>query len=333
MNAKDKTRAMLLKRPHAALVSTQRALPPPEPGQLLIDISACGVCRTDLHLVDAELPHPKLPIVPGHEVIGRVARIGADHSTFLLGQRVGVPWLGWTCGSCEFCQRGQENLCPSAKFTGYTLDGGYAEQMLVDERYCFPIQGDTTDAQAAPLMCAGLIGYRSYAMTGDAEVLGIYGFGAAAHIISQIAAAQGRTVFAFVRPGDTAAMRFAEDLGVAWAGPSDAAPPRPMDAAMIFAAVGSLVPVALSAVRPGGTVICAGIHMSDIPSFPYSILWGERSLKSVANLTRRDALEFLTLVQHHPVKTTVTEYPLSQAQAALSDLREGRLQGAAVLRP
>lgn len=305
----------------------------PGAGEVAIAVDACGVCRTDLHVVDGELPDPKLPIVPGHEVVGRVVRCGSDATRFAIGTRVGVPWLGWTCGTCRFCRHERENLCERARFTGYTLDGGYADEMLVDERFCFPLVATLDDAHAAPLLCAGLIGYRSLRLAGEAEHLGLYGFGAAAHIVAQVALHQGRRVYAFVRPGDAAARRFAEGLGVQWAGDADASPPVALDAAIIYAPVGPLVPQALRAVAPGGTVVCAGIHMSDIPAFPYALLWRERVVRSVANLTRRDGDEFLALAATMPLATTVVEYPLADAARALDDLRAGRVNGAAVLRP
>jgi propanol-preferring alcohol dehydrogenase len=299
---------------------------------VLIEVSACGVCRTDLHVVDGDLPEPKLPITPGHEVVGRVRARGSSAQRFAIGARVGVPWLGWTCGVCSYCTSGQENLCEHAGFTGYTLDGGYAREMLVDERYCFALDGDGDDAHTAPLLCAGLIGYRSLRLAGDAEKVGLYGFGAAAHIVAQVARHQGRRVYAFVRPGDLAALRFAESLGVHWAGASDDKPPDPLDAAILYAPVGALVPAALEAVRPGGSVVCAGIHMSDIPAFPYRLLWRERCLRSVANLTRQDGEEFFAIARRVPLATTVVEYELGDANRALSDLRAGVISGAAVLR-
>ena len=323
--------AMLLERPGAPLRYRELARPEPGPGQILIRVAACGVCRTDLHVVDGELPEPRLPLVPGHEVVGRVAALGPGVEGFGAGERVGVPWLGWTCGACDYCRGGKENLCPRARFTGYTLDGGYGEYLLADARYCFPILGDYSDAEAAPLLCAGLIGYRSLVMAGEAQRLGLYGFGAAAHIVAQVARHQGREVYAFVRPGDAAAKAFAKDLGAVWAGDSDAPPPVELDAAILYAPIGALVPLALKAVRPGGTVVCAGIHMSDIPSFPYELLWRERQVISVANLTRRDGEEFLALAPKVPVRTTVERFPLAEANEALSRLRDGRLTGAAVL--
>ncbi|HSV29524.1 MAG TPA: zinc-dependent alcohol dehydrogenase family protein, partial [Candidatus Omnitrophota bacterium] len=285
------------------------------------------------HVVDGELPNPKLPLVPGHEIVGRVEAVGEGADRFRPGDRVGVPWLGWTCGTCKQCCEGRENLCDHARFTGYTIDGGYAEYTVADQRYCFPLPDDYDDAAAAPLLCAGLIGYRSWRMVGDARRVGFWGFGAAAHILAQVARWQGREIYAFSRPGDDAAKRLALDLGCAWAGDSGTAPPCELDAAIIFAPAGPLVPEALSRVGKGGRVVCAGIHMSDIPSFPYSILWGERSLCSVANLTRRDGDEFLALAPQVPVRAETTIYPLEQADQALSDLRDGRLLGAAVLVP
>lgn len=328
----ERMRALQLTALGQPLREVEVRLPEPGAGQLLLSIQACGVCRTDLHVADGELLHPKLPLTLGHEVVGRVVVRGAGATRFALGARVGVPWLGWTCGSCRYCLRGQENLCEGARFTGYTLDGGYAEQMLADERYCFALPDELQDREAAPLLCAGLIGYRSLRLAGDAERLGIYGFGAAAHIVAQVARFQGRRVYAFVRPGDAAAARFAEELGAHWVGASDEQPPDQLDAALLYAPVGTLVPAALRAVCPGGSVVCAGIHMSEIPAFPYEILWRERQVRSVANLTRRDAEEFLPLAVSIPVRTTTIEYALSDANRALDDLRAGRFQGAAVLR-
>jgi propanol-preferring alcohol dehydrogenase len=325
-------RAMQLVNPRQPLSAVE--IDPPEPAarQLVVGVRACGVCRTDLHVVDGELPHPKLPLIPGHEVVGHVLRAGAEARRFASGTRVGVPWLGWTCGECRFCRRQQENLCERARFTGYTLDGGYAQQLLVDERYCFALPAGIGDVASAPLLCAGLIGFRSLRLAGDAERLGLYGFGAAAHIVAQVAAFQGRKVYAFVRPGDHAARCFAENIGVDWVGDSNALPPQALDAAIIYAPVGALVPAALRAVSKGGSVVCAGIHMSEIPAFPYEILWGERCIRSVANLTRQDAEEFLALLSRVPIHTTTVEYDLLDANLALADLRAGRLQGAAVLR-
>ena len=324
-------RAMALEAPGQMLTALDMARPEPGPGQVLVRVGACGVCRTDLHVVDGELTHPKLPIVPGHEIVGAVAACGEGAERYATGRRVGVPWLGYTCGQCRYCRAGRENLCDAARFTGYQIDGGYAEYAVADERYCFPVPDGYSDAAAAPLLCAGLIGYRSLRMAGDAERLGIYGFGAAAHIVAQVARHEGRRVFAFTRRGDAEAQQFARDLGAVWAGESETAPPEELDAAIIFAPVGSLVPAALRAVGPGGTVICAGIHMSDIPSFPYEILWRERTLRSVANLTRRDGEEFLALAPTVPVRTEIETFPLAAANEALTRLREGRLRGAAVL--
>ncbi len=308
-------------------------LPDPAPDQVLIAVEACGVCRTDLHVVDGELTDPKLPVVPGHEVIGRVLEVGRAVAALKVGDRVGVPWLGWTCGDCDFCRRGEENLCRAARFTGYTLDGGYAQAMLADHRYCFPLDPALDAASAAPLLCAGLIGYRALRMAGDGLRLGLYGFGAAAHILAQVARYQGRTVFAFTRSGDHAAQDFARTLGAAWAGDSDRMPPESLDAAILFAPVGALVPAALRAVRPGGIVVAAGIHMSDIPSFPYRTLWEERQIRSVANLTRRDAAEFLPLAAKIGITTSIERHPLSAANEALDRLRRGLVTGAAVLLP
>ena len=324
-------RAMVLDRAGAPLRLEQRPVPEPGPDQVLVRVHACGVCRTDLHVVDGDLTEPKLPLVPGHEVVGTVAARGTNVERFAEGQRIGIPWLGWTCGACRFCRGGKENLCEAAKFTGYTLDGGYGDYAVVDQRYGFPIHGDYSDAEAAPLLCAGLIGYRSLRLAGEAERLGLYGFGAAAHIVAQVARHQGRRVFAFTRPGDDAAKAFARDMGAVWAGDSDERPPEELDAAILYAPVGTLVPAALRAVAPGGTVVCAGIHMSDIPSFPYEILWRERKVLSVANLTRQDGEEFLALAPKAGVKTEVEPLPLDQANEALARLREGRLRGAAVL--
>jgi propanol-preferring alcohol dehydrogenase len=326
-------KAMVLDAPGEALQLRERPRPAPGQGQVLIEVAACAVCRTDLHVVDGELPEPKLPVIPGHEIVGRVAAIGQGVDRFALGQRVGVPWLGWTCGACAFCRTGQENLCPWARFTGYQIDGGYAEYTVADARYCFPISGAYGDAEAAPLLCAGLIGYRALEMAGGGERLGIYGFGAAAHIIAQVARHQGRRIFAVTRSSDEPAQAFARRLGCVWAGGADENPPERLDAAIIFAPVGALVPIALRAVRPGGTVVCAGIHMSDIPSFPYDILWREKRLVSVANLTRHDGEAFLALAPQVPVRTEVEIFPLQAANEALARLREGRLTGAAVLVP
>lgn len=329
----DKMRAMVLDRPGAPLKLVEMEIPKPQAGQILVKVRACGVCRTDLHVVDGELPNPKLPLVPGHEIVGEVVALGEKVAQFRIGQRVGIPWLGYTCGACRFCQMGRENLCDAAQFTGYTLDGGYAEYTLADARYAFLLPDNYDDLHMAPLLCAGLIGYRSYALAKEAEKIGLYGFGAAAHIISQIAVRQQRKVYAFTRPGDLAAQAFAYALGAAWAGDSDQMPPQALDAAILYAPVGALVPLALRAVRKGGKVICAGIHMSDIPSFPYALLWEERSLMSVANLTRLDGEEFLSLAAAVQIRTEVHPYPLLEANRALEDLRQGKFQGAAVLVP
>ena len=326
-------RAMVLDRPQTPLVLRERSIPQPAAGEILIEIEACGVCRTDLHVVDGELPHPKLPIVPGHEIVGRVAALGAGVSGFRVGERVGVPWLGATCGVCPYCCSGRENLCDSPLFTGYTRDGGYATHTLADARFAFPLPEKLDAAEAAPLLCAGLIGWRSYRMAGEGATLGLYGFGAAAHILAQVAIWQGRRVYAFTRAGDVASQKFARSLGAVWAGGSGDTPPEQLDAAIIFAPAGELVPAALAAVKKGGRVVCGGIHMSDIPSFPYRLLWEERQLVSVANLTRRDAYEFLAVAPRAGIKTQVTRYPLSEANAALADLRAGRFEGAAVLIP
>jgi len=324
-------KVMELQRIGEALVEGDRPIPAPGRGQVLIAVEACAVCRTDLHVVDGELPDVPLPIIPGHEIIGRVERCGEDVS-LAPGTRLGVPWLGYSCGECGFCQRGEENLCDHARFTGYQIDGGYAEYTVADHRYCFPVAPDADAAEAAPLMCAGLIGYRSLRMSGEGvRRLGLYGFGAAAHIVAQVAAWRGMELYAFTRPGDRTAQEFARRLGAGWAGGSDERPPVPLDAAIIFAPVGGLVPAALRSVRKGGTVVCGGIHMSDIPSFPYAILWGERQVRSVANLTRRDGHEFLELAPRVPVRTEVERFPLESANEALTRLREGRLTGAAVL--
>jgi len=324
-------RAMVLHGPGRPLAATEMARPEPAAGQVLVEVAACGVCRTDLHVCDGELAHPKLPLIPGHEIVGRVAAAGAGAERFAVGDRVGIPWLGFTCGECGFCRSGRENLCDRPKFTGYTLDGGYAEFCLADQRYVFPLHGGYSDVEAAPLLCAGLIGYRSLRLAGEARRLGLYGFGAAAHIVAQVARHQGREVFAFTRADDAAGQAFARDLGAAWVGASTALPPEPLDAAIIFAPVGALVPAALRATAKGGTVVCAGIHMSDIPGFAYADLWQERSIRSVANLTRRDGEEFLALAPQVPVRTATQSFPLAEANAALAALREGRITGAAVL--
>ena len=326
-------RAMELDKARKPLTLRERPVPAPGAGELLVEVAACGVCRTDLHVVDGELEHPKLAIVPGHEIVGRVAAIGAGVSGFTLGERVGVPWLGATCGHCAYCSSGRENLCDAPVFTGYTRDGGFATHTVADARYCLPLGEQGDDAEIAPWLCAGLIGWRSYRMAGEGKALGIYGFGAAAHILAQVAQWQERQVFAFTRKGDTAAQDFARSLGAVWAGDSDEMPPDRLDAAIIFAPVGALVPAALRAVKKGGRVVCGGIHMSDIPSFPYALLWEERTVMSVANLTREDAREFLQVAPQAGVQCEVTRYPLERANEALSDLRDGRLQGAAVLIP
>jgi propanol-preferring alcohol dehydrogenase len=326
-------RAIVLERPQTSLVLREQPIPRPAAGEILVEVSACGVCRTDLHVVDGELPYPKLPIIPGHEIVGRVAATGPGVSGFALGARVGVPWLGHTCGVCPYCRDNKENLCDTPLFTGYTRDGGYATHAVADANYCFPLPDGIGDAEAAPLLCAGLIGWRSYRMAGEGRDLGLYGFGAAAHILAQVARAQGRRVYAFTRGGDNAAQDFARALGAIWAGASEDMPPTPLDAAIIFAPVGALVPLALKAVKKGGRVVCGGIHMSDIPSFPYDILWEERQILSVANLTRADAREFLDVAPNAGIKTEVTRYALEDANQALADLRAGRLQGVAVLVP
>lgn len=326
-------RAMVLERPGTGLVMRDLPVPEPGPTEVLVRVEACGVCRTDLHLVDGELPNPKLPVIPGHEIVGRVEAVGAAVRELAVGDRVGVPWLGYACGQCRYCRMDRENLCDAPLFTGYSRDGGYAEYTVADARYAFRLAEELDPVAAAPLLCAGLIGYRALRMAGDGERLGLYGFGAAAHILAQVARAQGRRVFAFTRPGDAAAQEFARTLGCAWAGGSDQPPPEPLDAAIIFAPVGALVPKALAAVDKGGIVVCGGIHMSDIPAFPYRILWQERVLRSVANLTRRDGEEFLALAARLGVRTETTAMPLAQANEALATLREGRLQGAAVLVP
>jgi propanol-preferring alcohol dehydrogenase len=327
-------RAMALTRRGSGKVeSVDFDLDAPGPSQVLVRVLACGVCRTDLHVVDGDLPEPTIPVVPGHEIVGRVEAVGALVKTFSPGDRVGIPWLGWSCGECEFCRPQRENLCPRARFTGYHINGGYAERAIADARFCFRLPDAYDDHHAAPLLCAGLIGYRAYRMAGPAVRLGIYGFGAAAHVITQVAVHQGREVYAFVAPGDDPALRFAREVGATWAGPSNEPPPVPLDSALIFAPVGHLVPEALSHVNAGGVVVCAGIHMSDIPSFPYRLLWEERIVRSVANLTRADAEEFLTLAAVIPLHMHIHVYPLGDANVALSDLRAGRLSGAAVLTP
>lgn len=324
-------RAMLLEKTGQALREAELPMPKPGPGQVLLRVSACAVCRTDLHVVDGELMEPKLPLVPGHEIVGTVKEKGQGAERFEVGDRVGIPWLGWTCGECSYCLWGRENLCDKARFTGYTIDGGYADYTVADQRFCFPIPEFYGDAEAAPLLCAGLIGYRCLVKAGDGKRLGIYGFGAAAHIVAQVARYQNREIYAFTRPGDDEAKKFALELGASWAGGSNELPPVKLDAAIIFAPVGALVLQALSAVGKGGKVVCGGIHMSDIPSFPYEILWEERSLCSVANLTRRDGDEFLALAPRVPVRTEVQTFSLEEANEALARLRSGRIQGAAVL--
>ncbi len=328
----ERMRAMVLQHRGGALVMTERQVPEPGPGQVLLRVRACAVCRTDLHVVDDELPSVPHPIVPGHEIVGEVLRCGYGVS-LPQGLRLGVPWLGWTCGACEACRRGEENLCDRARFTGYQIDGGYADHVVADARYCLPLPAELDDLHAAPLLCAGLIGHRALRMTGTARRIGLYGFGAAAHIVAQVAHHEGRAVAAFTRPGDTASQAFAREVGCAWSGGTDLPPPWPLDAAILFAPAGELVPLALGHVRKGGIVVCGGIHMSDIPRFPYALLWGERILRSVANLTRRDALEFLDLAPRIPVHTTVTAFALTAANEALTALREGTLDGAAVLVP
>ncbi|MBL8710093.1 MAG: zinc-dependent alcohol dehydrogenase family protein [Rhodospirillaceae bacterium] len=309
------------------------ARPDPGAGQVLIAVEACGVCRTDLHVVDGDLPHPTLPVIPGHEVVGRIAAVGKGVAGLAIGERVGVPWLGWTCGACDYCRSGRENLCPRAKFTGYTLNGGYAEAMLADAQYCFKLDPALDPAHAAPLLCAGLIGYRALRLAGDGRRIGLYGFGAAAHILAQVLRWQGRDAFAFTRPEDLAAQDLARRLGAVWAGSAELPPPEPLDAAILFAPVGDHVPIALRAVRPGGIVVCAGIHMTDIPTFPYRLLWEERQIRSVANLTRADAEEFLALAPKAGIETTIECHHLSDANAALDRLRAGAVTGAAVLIP
>jgi alcohol dehydrogenase, propanol-preferring len=326
-------RAMVLDAPGRPLELREIPVPRPGAGEVLMRVRACGLCRTDLHVVDGELTEPKLPLVPGHQIVGEVVERGAGAERFSTDERVGVPWLGRTCGECRFCRSGRENLCERPRFTGYSVDGGFAEYAVADERFCFPISPDYPDLQAAPLLCAGLIGYRSLRIAGDGERLGLYGFGAAAHIVLQVARHQGRRAFAFTHADDEAAQRFALELGAEWAGDALAPGPEPLDAAIIFAPVGELVPAALSAIDKGGTVVCGGIHMSDIPSFPYRLLWEERGVRSVANLTRRDGEEFLALAPQVPVRTEVTRLPLEQANEALARLRTGEVRGALVLAP
>lgn len=324
---------MILERAGEPLRLHDAPIPKPGPGQVLVKVSACAVCRTDLHILDGELDRPKLPLVPGHEIVGRIEEVGPDCQRFHTGSRVGIPWLGWTCGVCEHCRAGRENLCAEARFTGYTIDGGYAEFTLADERFCFALPGDYEDVSCAPLLCAGLIGYRCLRKTGDARSIGLYGFGAAAHIIIQVARYEGRAIYGFTREGDAVAQGFARSLGATWAGSSDESPPQPLDAAIIFAPIGALVPKALRDLRKGGIVVCGGIHMSDIPSFPYRDLWDERTICSVANLTRRDGEEFFALAPKVPVHTHTETFPLEAANDALSRLRSGELSGAAVLVP
>jgi len=324
-------RVMIFEKPGKDLSLREMNLPEPGAEQVLLRVHACAVCRTDLHIIDGELSDPKIPLIPGHEIVGTVATVGAAVTRFKVGDRLGVPWLGWTCGECSFCREGQENLCDRAKFTGYTLDGGYAEYAVADQRFCFPIPEEYSDIEAAPLLCAGLIGYRSLIKAGNGSRLGIYGFGAAAHIVAQVANYQKREIYAFTRPGDSEAQQFALSLGAVWAGSSDELPPVKLDAAIIFAPVGALITQALKAVRKGGTVVSGGIHMSDIPSFPYALLWEERSICSVANLTRRDGAEFMQLAPKVPVRTEVETFALAEANEALQRLRSGRIHGAAVL--
>ena len=325
--------AMVLDAPGQPLRPAEAPTPTPAPDQVLLRVSACGICRTDLHILDGDLAHPSLPLIPGHQIVGTIEATGARVARFKEGDRVGVPWLGWTCGTCAYCRSGRENLCAAARFTGYQIDGGYAELTVADERYCFALPAGYDDVAAAPLLCAGLIGYRAYTRTGDARRLGLYGFGNAAHILAQVARHQGREVYAFTRPGDGKGQQSARDLGAVWAGGSDSAPPEKLDAAILFAAAGQLVPAALRAVDKGGVVVCAEIHMSDIPSFPYDILWEERVVRSVANLTRRDGEEFLALAPTIPIHTEVHTFPLAQANEAIAAIRSGALRGTAVLVP
>ncbi len=325
-------RAMVLEKQGEPLRLREVLTPLPGPDQVLVRVLACGVCRTDLHILDGELKHPKLPLIPGHEIVGTVVMLGENVEDLVEGERIGIPWLGYTDGTCRFCLRGQENLCEHARFTGYTIDGGYADYTVADHRFCFRIPKGYGDAEAAPLLCAGLIGFRSYRLSGEPlERLGLYGFGGAAHILAQVAAGQGKQVYAFTRPGDKKGQAFAKSLGAVWAGGSDELPPVPLDAAIIFAPVGALVPQALKAVDRGGRVVCGGIYMSDIPSFPYALLWEERLVRSVANLTREDGLEFMRVIAEHPVKTEIHTFPLEQANEALDELRAGAFEGAAVL--
>jgi alcohol dehydrogenase, propanol-preferring len=323
--------AMLLERPGEKLKFVELPIPQPNANQVLIEVHACGICRTDLHVVDGELKQPKLPIIPGHQIVGRIAHLGQNVKGFRIGDRVGVPWLGGSCSHCSYCLSDRENLCDEPQFTGYQIDGGFAEYCVADPRFCFKLPDNYPDIQAAPLLCAGLIGYRALNKTGNAKRIGVYGFGAAAHLLTQVAKFQGREVYAFTKPGDLAAQAFATKLGADWAGDSEQHPPVSLDAAIIFAPNGELVPVALREIAKGGVVVCGGIHMSDIPSFPYEILWGERTICSVANLTRRDGEEFLALAPKIPIKTEVSIYPLDKANEALDDLRHGRFTGAAVI--
>jgi len=324
-------RAMVLEKPRQRLMLLDVAKPKPDAGQLLVRLSACAVCRTDLHIVDGELPDPKLPLIPGHQIVGRVEQVGTGVEKFSIGDRVGIPWLGWTDGECVYCRSNRENLCDRARFTGYTIDGGYGEFVVADAQFCFHLPEQYDDVDIAPLLCAGMLGYRSYRKTGDARRLGIYGFGNAAHLIAQIAIYQGREIFAFTRPGDKAGQESARKLGTTWAGGSDEMPPEKLDAAIVFAPVGELVPLALRALAKGGIVVCGGIHMSDIPSFPYADLWGERTICSVANLTRRDGEEFLEIAPRVPVRTETEIFPLEEANTALDRFRAGKLKGTAVL--
>jgi propanol-preferring alcohol dehydrogenase len=324
-------RAMVLEKQKHPLIEKQVEDPVPQPGQLLLKVHACGVCRTDLHVVDGDLTEPNLPLIPGHQIVATVIDASKGNGRYEVGDRVGVPWLGWSCGECKFCKSGRENLCDHARYTGYQINGGFAEKCVADERFCFPLPAGYPDLQAAPLLCAGLIGYRSYRMTGDAHRIGMYGFGAAAHIITQVAVHEKREVYAFTRVGDNSSQDFARKLGAVWAGSSEDQPPEKLDAAIIFAPVGKLVPAALRAVDKGGVVVCAGIYMTDIPAFPYSILWEERVVRSVANLTRQDGEEFLALAPKVPIKTEVHPYPLARTNEALDDLRAGRFKGSAVI--
>jgi propanol-preferring alcohol dehydrogenase len=333
IHARPEMRALLLRRPGTPLEMATLACPTPGSGEVLLEVLACGVCRTDLHVVDGELPNPVLPLIPGHEIVGRVRALGPGVSGLQVGDRIGVPWLGGTCGVCDWCRSGRENLCDAPSFTGYTIPGGYAEYAVARAAYCFPLPEDYSDVAAAPLLCAGLIGYRAYRLAAPARRLGLYGFGAAAHLIAQLASAEGDEVYAFLRPGDEAGRHFALELGVVWAGPSDEPGPVALDAAIIFAPVGALVPAALRAVTKGGTVVCAGIHMSDIPAFPYRLLWEERVLRSVANLTRADGVGFFEAVTRHRVQVRTKPYSMQRANEALGDLRSGRIEGAAVLVP